>query len=311
MSTNYICPSCKNEFIIKKSKFFCDNNNCNQFGYVDYLANKKPILIDYDNSLFSKSSLIKSNASSPLKRSVLSGHLLKIVKKLLNGSNIKTKENFIEISKKLNKLHNPKILIIGGGAVGVGVEIFYEKFYNNIISFDVYNSEFVDFIADASSIPYNDNSFDFILIQAVLEHVYDPNLVVKEIHRTLKNKGLVYAETPFLQHVHEGAYDYTRFTVLGHRILFKNFKKISSGYIGGIGQSMLWSVEYFFRSIFRSKTIGKIFKLLFFWLRFFEYIVPYSFNVDGACGSFFYGQKNKKNKISLKKFLNEYNGSQK
>ena len=103
MSTNYICPSCKNEFIIKKSKFFCDNNNCNQFGYVDYLANKKPILIDYDNSLFSKSSLIKSNASSPLKRSVLSGHLLKTVKKLLNGSNIKTKENFeIELEKFRN-----------------------------------------------------------------------------------------------------------------------------------------------------------------------------------------------------------------
>tara|TARA_B110000003_G_scaffold41648_1_gene38815 strand:- start:8839 stop:9774 length:936 start_codon:yes stop_codon:yes gene_type:complete len=311
MQTNYICPSCKNEIKTKKNKLFCDNKDCSQSGNIDYLANKKPILIDFENSLFSKISLINSSASSSLKRSVYSGYLLKTLKKILNGKNRTTTNNLTNISERLNKLTNPKILIIGGGSVGVGVEILYEKFHDNIICFDVYDSKFVDFIGDASSIPFNDNSFDFILIQAVLEHVYDPNLVVKEIYRTLKNNGLVYAETPFLQHVHEGAYDFTRFTVLGHRILFKSFEKISTGYIGGIGQSMLWSIEYFFRSIFRSKGIGKIFKLLFFWLRLFEYIVPDSYNIDGACGAFFYGRKNKKNKASLKQFIIEYNGSQK
>ena len=311
MQKNYICPSCKNKLITKNNKLFCNYGPCNQFGDVSYLTNKKPILINYDNSLFSKSNLINSNAKSSLKRSVFSGHFLKIVKKILNGSNRTTKDNFINISERLNKLNNPKILIIGGGAVGVGVEIFYNKFRNNITSFDVYDSKLVDFIGDASSIPYSNNYFDFILIQAVLEHVYDPNLVVREIYRTLKNNGLVYAETPFLQHVHEGAYDFTRYTVLGHRVLFKDFDKILSGHIGGIGQSMLWSVEYFFRSIFRSRTIGKIFKLLFFWLRLFEYIVPNSYNIDGACGAFFYGQKNNKIKKRLKQFLLEYNGSQK
>jgi len=311
MQANYICPSCKNEFTTKKNKFFCNNKDCSQFGHVDYLNNKKPVLIDFKNSLFSKTSLINSNASSSLKRSVYSGYLLKSLKNLLNGSNRTTTNNLINISERLNKLNNPKILIIGGGSVGVGVEILYKKFHDNITSFDVYDSKFIDFIGDASSMPFNDNIFDFILIQAVLEHVYDPNLVVREIHRILKNNGLVYAETPFLQHVHEGAYDFTRFTVLGHRILFKNFEKISTGYIGGIGQSMLWSVEYFFRSIFRSKSIGKMFKLLFFWLRLFEYIIPDSYNIDGACGAFFYGRKNKKRQISLKQFIIEYNGSQK
>ena len=37
--------------------------------------------------------------------------------------------------------------------------------------------------------------------------------------------GIVYAETPFMQQVHEGAYDFTRYTVLGHRYLFKKFKQ--------------------------------------------------------------------------------------
>ena len=37
-----------------------------------------------------------------------------------------------------------------------------------------------------------------MLVQAGLEHVRDPWQVVAEIHRVLKDDGLVYAETPFM-----------------------------------------------------------------------------------------------------------------
>jgi SAM-dependent methyltransferase len=40
-------------------------------------------------------------------------------------------------------------------------------------------------------------------IQAVLEHALDPPVVVAEIYRVLKPGGLVYADTPFMQRVHE------------------------------------------------------------------------------------------------------------
>jgi len=58
-----------------------------------------------------------------------------------------------------------------------------------------------------------------MLVQAGLEHVRDLWQVVAEIHRVLKDDGLVYAETPFMQQVHEGPYDFTRFTESGHRYL--------------------------------------------------------------------------------------------
>ena len=54
----------------------------------------------------------------------------------------------------------------------------------------------------------------------------DPNKVAAEIFRVLSSDGIVYAETPFLQESHEEPYDFTRFTELGHRWLFRNFKEI-------------------------------------------------------------------------------------
>jgi hypothetical protein len=41
------------------------------------------------------------------------------------------------------------------------------------------------------------------------------------------------AVTPFLQPVHMGAYDFTRFTYLRHRRLFRHFDDIQSGMCGG------------------------------------------------------------------------------
>ncbi len=56
-----------------------------------------------------------------------------------------------------------------------------------------------------------------------------------EIHRVLRPGGIVYADTPFLQQVHEGAYDFTRFTDSGHRFLFRRFERIDSGSVAGCG----------------------------------------------------------------------------
>ena len=43
--------------------------------------------------------------------------------------------------------------------------------------------------------------------------------------------GVVYAETPFLQAVHEGPWDFTRFTESGHRWLFRAFERLDSGVV--------------------------------------------------------------------------------
>jgi ubiquinone/menaquinone biosynthesis C-methylase UbiE len=119
--------------------------------------------------------------------------------------------------------------MVGGGAVGSGIAQLYSDPRVEIIGFDVYSSSVTNFIADAHKIPLQDSSVDGVWIQYVLEHVLEPEKVISEVYRVLKLNGLVYAETPFMQQVHEQAYDFVRFTESAHRWLFRDFKLIDSG----------------------------------------------------------------------------------
>jgi hypothetical protein len=144
----------------------------------------------------------------------------------------------------------------------------------------------------------------------VLEHVLEAHMVVGEIFRVLKKDALVYAETPFLQHVHEGPYDFTRFTESGHRYLFKNFELIKSGASAGAGTQLLWSIDNFFRGVFRSRGFGKMVKLCFFWLQYVDRLIPDSYNIDAASGVFFMGRKCS-SPIDQKEMITHYKGAQK
>ena len=98
-------------------------------------------------------------------------------------------------------------------------------------------------ICDAHDIPFADGCFDGVIVQAVLEHVMDPGRCVEEIHRVLGDNGLVYAETPFIQQIHMGRYDFTRYTHSGHRRLFRRFEEIASGPVGGPGMALAWAYQ--------------------------------------------------------------------
>jgi hypothetical protein len=142
-----------------------------------------------------------------------------------------------------------------------------------------------------------------------LEHVLNPETVVSEIYRVLSPEGLVYAETPFMQQVHEGPYDFTRYTESGHRYLFRNFSQIRSGITAGAGSSLLWVLDFFFSGLFRTRLAGKLIQVGFFWLRYFDRLIPESFNVDAACGVYFMGMKNQVG-IKNKSILFHYKGNQ-
>ena len=188
-----------------------------------------PILVDFDSSVLDEADTLARGGLSPHVRREYRG-LAARAKGLAGPVNPRSERNigaFTEALKALNP--RPRVLVVGGATMGSATESLYADPTIDLVGFDIYRSSLTDFIADAHSIPVKDAAFDGVLVQAVLEHVLDPGAVVAKIHRVLAPAGIVYSETPFLQQVHEGAYDFTRYTVSGHRYLFRWFELIGVG----------------------------------------------------------------------------------
>ncbi|WP_312366498.1 class I SAM-dependent methyltransferase [Ensifer sp.] len=270
----------------------------------------KPVMIDFSESVFNESDIVHTEAASPVERKHY-GRLTGMIKKLLSPTKKSTVTNVNRLLGELQATAGrpAKLLVIGGGSIGQGMEPLYEKREIGVYAFDVYASPLIQFIADAHHIPLPDDFFDAVVIQAVLEHVLQPAQVVSEIWRVLRDEGLVYAETPFMQQVHEGAFDFTRFSESGHRYLFRWFETISSGANGGPGTQFMWSVDYLVRSVFQSVLLGKLAKLAFFWTQYLDAIIPERYAEDGASGVYFYGRKAKE-PISAKEIIDHYKGAQ-
>ncbi len=303
----FSCPICKKgEIVNNQGEFICKNKECKN-SYLTILG--KPVLVNFNNSVIQKEEILNKQGQSIIQRNEIK--LITILKKIIFGNGYITKKNISKISENISIKVDSKILVIGGGTIGSGLNDFYKKFNNNIDSFDIYYSTNIDFIADAHDIPVMSNHYDLVIVQAVLEHVIDPFKVVEECFRVIKYGGHIYAETPFMQQVHEGPYDFIRFTDSGHRSLFQKFKLIKSGTIAGVGTSLMWSLGYFFSGIFRSYKVGLGFRILFFWLRFVDRIIPEKYNIDGASGIYFYGIKDSSFRgISNFELISYYKGAQ-
>ena len=267
-----------------------------------------PVLVDFGHSVLSPQQLAGTEAGSPVRRRMTQG-LKHAVKRVVSPEKRSTRRNIDRLIAALPQDRDALVLVIGGGTMGQGLSALYTHPRVRIAAFDIYYSANVQFIADAHRIPLRDASVDAVVIQAVLEHVLDPQEVVDEIWRVLRPNGLVYAETPFLQHVHEGAYDFTRFTESGHRNLFRRFTLLDSGVSGGAGLQLMWSIDYFARAVFRSRLVGKMFKLAFSWLRLFDAVIPSAYASDAASGVYFMGCRSART-VSPQEIIAFYRGAQ-
>jgi SAM-dependent methyltransferase/uncharacterized protein YbaR (Trm112 family) len=211
-----------------------------------------------------------------------------------------TRKNYQLLTEELLKqTPRPRILVLGGSIAGEGMGDFLSDSRLELVESDVSFGPRTQIILDAHDIPFEDESFDAVVAQAVLEHVINPQMCVKEIERVLKPNGLIYIETPFMQQVHGGAYDFTRFTHSGHRSLLRNFDEIKSGSVSGAGAAMAWAYQYLMLSLFgfndKMALITKLFvRLTGFWFKYLDLLATNRRRaLDASCGLFFIGRKAK------------------
>jgi SAM-dependent methyltransferase len=287
------CPICGASLKIHIKYLFCSNRNCAmKFPVIDGI----PVLINSQTSVFSIDDFkTKQNTTFDLNESPLKQILLKFIPDI--GLNLKAKENYKKLSELLvGRSKRPKILVIGGGILGQGIETLIFNECLEVIETDVSFGPRTALICDAHDLPFKNESFDCVIAQAVLEHTLDPYKCVEEIYRVLKHKGIVYAETPFMQQVHMGKYDFTRFTYLGHRRLFRKFDEIEMGAVCGPGMALSWSIKYFLLSFTRVKMlrdfINVFARFTTFFLKYFDYfLIDGNATLDSASGFYFMGKK--------------------
>ena len=305
---NCRCPDCRSaDIVFDTNQIHCSNSNC---GATFPIVQGKPVLIRQDNEVFPPSSYLNLVFDSKPRRKSL---LAKIIP--TSSVNLSYLENLKIFAHALKDFNPAYILVVGGGNQKDSLDKLMSEYSNiKLIYCDIDIKATVDLFCDAHDLPFKDRVFHGIITTTVLEHVLYPERVVSEMYRVLVEGGVIFSEIPFMQQVHEGAYDFTRYTLSGHRRLFNNFTELSSGLVAGTGTALVWAIEHFalcfaWNSTSRLLVKGAV-RILFSWLKYFDYLFKNNPQaVDGASCTYFLGTKKLNRKTSDKMIVEGYLGA--
>jgi SAM-dependent methyltransferase len=290
------CPVCRGKVELVGEHFVCSNSECGtRFPLVDGV----PILLNERRSVFSTDDFVRRRETTfrlqPSRLDRLLAGLLGALPSV--ATSVGVRRNYAQFGKALlTQSPAPRVLVVGGSILGEGMEVLTANPCFEFVATDVSHGPLTALICDVHDIPFDDETFDGVIVQAVLEHVVDPHRSVEEIHRVLKTRGFIYAETPFMEQVHMGRYDFTRFTHSGHRRLFRQFDEIASGPVCGPGMALAWSYQYFLLSFTASRTLRGLIRafacVTSFYLKYADYyLIDKAPAFDAAAGFFFMGRK--------------------
>ena len=143
------------------------------------------------------------------------------------------KTNYEFFKKELNKIPRQALILDFGVGPAQFEEILQKGF--TVIGADFFPYEYAQIICDLTKpLPLKDETFDVVFASNVLEHLPNPQAVIKEWHRVLRPGGKVIGTVPFLLGVHQAPYDFLRYTYLMLNRMFKEagFKKTEISSLG-------------------------------------------------------------------------------
>lgn len=182
--TLIVCPQCHAKF----SHIDDTHWKCGKCGYTAQVINKIPVFSDYPANL---------QPSEKIERCAEQGSIWR-----------RFNWKFLE---QRAALLNPEaeVLDIGAGR-GDFKTIFARSRYTGL---DIYPYPELDLAVDLIKVcPFNEESFDLIVMANVIEHVYDYRTLVGRAAKLLKPGGKLLITVPFLLKLHQEPVDFHRYT---------------------------------------------------------------------------------------------------
>ena len=127
------------------------------------------------------------------------------------------KSIFFSLIKSLDLVQG-RVLDVGCGGMPYRDYILENSRADNYRGLDIHSAiEYTggrkpDLYWDGNTIPLGDNSVDSVICTEVLEHVFDPLLLIGEVRRVVKRGGHALFSVPFVWNLHEEPFDYYRYT---------------------------------------------------------------------------------------------------
>jgi ubiquinone/menaquinone biosynthesis C-methylase UbiE len=289
----------------------CPSDGCAQ---MYPMVDGAPVLLNPTRSVFRQEDF-RPRATTTFKST---GTIAEKIGRLLPSPSrdVGRRKNYQRLAERLQfrSIGSRRVLVVGSGDGSATYDAMERVDGVRILETDVSLAGNAKVVCDASDLPFDDGQFDLVICQAVLEHVLEPQRCVDEMHRVLKPDGLIYVTTPFMQQVHMGEYDFTRFTHSGHRWLFRSFREIDSGIATGPASVLVWSIEYFLLAWTGTTWLRRALKatsrVLFGWMTLLDvYLAGKSSAFDGSGGFYFLGERQDSADISPRQIIAYYRGA--
>ena len=149
------------------------------------------------------------------------------------------------------------VLELGGGPNSLS--------HIGVVNCDINSYSTVDIIGDARKLPFKDVSFEAIICNSVLEHIFEVDRVTDECHRILKDGGFIFMCVPQVCGRHH-TIDYFRWTMPGLIKQFDQFDVVDKGVVLGPGMFVTHLVISMFISLTSFKFLNATVCFLLEWL---------------------------------------------
>jgi SAM-dependent methyltransferase len=309
-SIRWRCPCCAAALDRAAAGWRCQADDSHSFPCVDGV----PVLLNTARSLFRPEDFTpqaRTTFKNPAAWALWLGRLLPSPSRDLG-----TERSFRVLAEALRARPegSRRVLVIGCGDGTAGYGALEAVEGVEMLETDVSLAGPAAAVCDASDLPLADGQWDLVIAVAVLEHVLEPQRCVDEMHRVLGPDGLIYATTPFIQQVHMGEYDFTRFTRPGHRWLFRSFEELDSGIVTRRASVLVWSIEYFLMSwttsVSTRRAIKGLTRLLLGWSTWLDLPLAQRPAANDAAGGFhFMGRRAAAAVVSSRETVRYYRGA--